>query len=284
MPQVHIGAADLRAGGAQQRATWWQVWPAELADFNWLAGCWHHCGQDATIHPGTLPCHVGCRTCFLALIMICLASSASAQTYAADKPRRHFITISSDWLYTHPLHFAEHPLADLVGAEVSRAQLEQYEYQTRDGGTLIDVVEFGRRQRGAAVSLYPLGMSSGPALTLRGSYEHLPRIQIAFDGPAPVGRYELTDGRTYDAAIGVTMADRSPGWGLGSHAFVVGGVGRIRSGLGDGRRYFAEGGGGLGVGPFGVELAVKFAWNKLAEPVDHQFLTIPVTLRGTLTF
>ena len=47
---------------------------------------------------------------------------------------------------------------------------------------------------------------------------------------------------------------------------------------------FAEGGGGLSSGPFGVELSVKFAWNHLTDPVDHHFITVPVTLRGTLTF
>jgi hypothetical protein len=227
---------------------------------------------------------VGSRTCLVVLALFCAAPSVSAQGYVTDKPRRHFVTISSDWVFSQPLHFADHPLADLVGREVARVQREPFDYRTRDGETRIDVVEFDGRQRGAAVSIYPLGMSTGAALTLRGSYEHLPRIQVSFDGPSPVTRYALTDGRAFDAAIGVTLADRSAGWGLGSHAFVVGGLGRIRSGLGDGRRYFAEGGGGLGVGPFGVELAVKFAWNRLTEPVDHRFLTIPITLRGTLTF
>jgi hypothetical protein len=47
---------------------------------------------------------------------------------------------------------------------------------------------------------------------------------------------------------------------------------------------FAEGGGGLGSGPIGVELVVKFAWNTLFSPLDHRFLTVPVTVRGTLTF
>jgi hypothetical protein len=127
-------------------------------------------------------------------------------------------------------------------------------------------------------------MSSGPALMLRGNYVPLPRIQLAFTGPAPFARYTLTDAHALDAAIGIIMADRAPGWGLGSHAFVAGGIGRISSDLGDGSRYFAEGGGGLSVGPIGVELGVKFAWNKLSEPVEHRFLTIPVSLRGTLTF
>jgi hypothetical protein len=119
---------------------------------------------------------------------------------------------------------------------------------------------------------------------LRGSYEPLPRIRVRFDGPAPLPAYDLRDGRALDAALGLVVADRSPGWGLGSHAFVAGGIGRATSSIGDGRRYFAEAGGGLGVGPLGVELAVKFARNRFSEPVPHTFLTIPVALRGTLSF
>ena len=218
------------------------------------------------------------------MALLCLASSVSAQSYSKDKPRRHFVTISTDWLYSQPLHFAGHPLSDLTGREVTSAQFEEFEYRTRDGATLIDVLEFSRRQRGTSISIYPLGMRTGPALMLRGSVEQLPRIRIGFDGPSLVAGYELTDGRALDAAVGVIVADRSAGWGLGSHAFVAGGIGRITSELGDGRRFFAEGGGGLGMGPIGVELGVKFAWNRLSEPVEHQFLTVPITLRGTLTF
>jgi hypothetical protein len=224
------------------------------------------------------------RTCFLGLVAVCLATTASAQTYSAPKARRHFVTVSADWLYTLPLHFATHPLEDLVGREVTSTQFEQFEYRTRDGNTLIDVIEFSRRQRGVAASLYPLGMSSGATLMLRASYEQLPRVEINFDGPSDVGHYLLTGGHSLDGSVGVIVADLSSGWGLGSHAFVAGGIGKITSDLGDGRRVFAEGGGGLDVGPFGVELGVKFAWNTLADPVDHLFLTIPITLRGTLTF
>jgi hypothetical protein len=127
-------------------------------------------------------------------------------------------------------------------------------------------------------------MNNGPALMLRGSYQPLPRIQLEFNGLAPFPRYALLDGHAFDAGVGIIVADRSPGWGLGSHAFVVGGLGKITSDLGDGGRFFAEGGGGLDVGPFGVELGVKFAWNNLDEPVPHKFMTIPISLRGTLTF
>lgn len=228
---------------------------------------------------------VTCRISFLALSILFAVSDAAAQSYAAaDKPPKHFVTLSYDWLYTQPLHFAEHPLEDLIGRDVASTQFEAFEYRTRDELTLIDVVEFSRRQRGFTASVYPLGMSSGATLMLRGGYEPLPRIQIEFIGPSPIARYTLTDARALDASLGLMMADRSAGWGLGSHAFVLGGIGKITSELGDGSRYFAEGGGGLNVGPFGVELGVKFAMNKFGEPVPHQFLTIPITLRGTLTF
>jgi hypothetical protein len=217
-------------------------------------------------------------------LLLLVPVAATAQTYSTPQPRRQFVTVSLDWLYTQPLHFAEHPLEDLLGVEVASAQLQDYDYETRDGSTRIEVVEFRRRSRGAGITLYPLGLRTGATLGIRGSFEDLPAIRIAFDGPGALDSYVLTDARAYDAGAGVFIADRSAGWGLGSHAFIAGGVGRIRGDLGDGRRYFAEGGGGLGSGPFGVQLAVKFAWNRLSEPVDHRFMTVPVTIRATVSF
>jgi hypothetical protein len=224
----------------------------------------------------------------IALIVAMAASTAvpsqAQTTYSAPKARRHFVTVSYDWLNSVPLHFAEYPLQDLVGREVSSAQFESYDYRTRDGAILIDVLEFKRRGHGAGITLYPFGMSVGATLALRGSVEDLPTIRVAFAGTGAPAPYALTNARAYDVGASVFIADRSPGWGLGSHAFVGGGIGRIRSDLGDGDRYFAEGGGGLSSGPIGVELSVKFAWNHLTDPVDHHFLTVPITLRGTLTF
>ena len=213
-----------------------------------------------------------------------MSSQASAQTYSANKARRHFVSVSIDWLYTQPLHFSDHPLSDLLGTEVTAGQFEQFDYTTRDGETLIDVLEFKRRTRGGGITVYPLGLSSGATLGIRGSVEGLPRIRVAFDGPGTLDSYSLTNARAYDVGVGLWAADRSAGWGLGSHAFVDGGIGRIHSDLGNGSRYFAEGGGGLTSGPFGIELSVKFAWNTLDDPVKHHFVTVPVTLRGTLTF
>jgi hypothetical protein len=218
------------------------------------------------------------------LILIFCAASASAQVYEPKKPRRQFITVSTDWLNTQPLHFVEHPLQDLVGREVATAQFQDYDYRTRDEQILIDVLEFKRRGRGAGVTLYPFGLSVGPALAVRASFEDLPLIRIAFSGAGAPPAYTLTGARAYDVAAALYVADHSPGWGLGSHAFVGGGKGRIKSDLSDGDRLFAEGGGGLASGPVGVELSIKFAWNHLTAPVEHRFFTVPITLRGTLTF
>ena len=226
------------------------------------------------------------RRAVLAAIMAASmsAASASAQTYSVKKARRHFVTVSTDWVNTQPLHFLEHPLEDLVGREVAAAKFEDYEYRTRDAAIRIDVLEFKRRGRGRSITVYPFGMSVGPALALRGSMEDLPTIRVAFSGTGAPGSYALVGGRAYDLGAALYVADRSSGWGLGSHAFVGGGLGRIRSDLGDGDRYFGEAGGGLSSGPLGVELSVKFALNHLSQPVVHKFLTVPITLRGTLTF
>ncbi len=221
--------------------------------------------------------------CSVALVALG-ASAADAQPYAAQKPRRQFVTLSYGSLYTQPLHFAEHPLEDLVGADVESSQFEVYDYRTRDGAIFIDVLQFTRRGHAAGITIYPFGMSVGNALGLCASVEDLPDIRIAFSGAGAPPEYVLTGARAVDVSAALFVADRSPGWGLGSHAFVGGGIGKITSDGRNGDRYFAEGGGGLSSGPLGVELSVKFAWNRFADPVEHRFLTVPITLRGTLSF
>jgi hypothetical protein len=232
-----------------------------------------------------IPTHPFCsRAALAAVALLTFAAPAVAQDYSVQKPRRQFVTVSLDWLNTEPLHFASHPLEDLVGRDVASAQMEAHDYHTRDEQILIDVVEFRKRNRAMSVAVYPLGLSSGTTLGIRGSIEEMPTIRIDFDGPDAPADYALTGGRAYEVGAGLYVADRSPGWGLGSQAFVLGGAGRIKADGREGTRVFAEGGGGLTVGPLGVQLAVKFAWNKLTEPVEHRFLTIPITLRGTISF
>ena len=112
-------------------------------------------------------------------------------------------------------------------------------------------------------------MKSGPTLGVRGSIETLPDIRFAFDGPGALDSYAFTNALAYDVGAGLYVADTSPGWGLGAYAFVVGGIGRITSDLGDGSRNFAEGGGGVQTGPFGFEISAKFGWNRMSDPVEH---------------
>jgi hypothetical protein len=219
-----------------------------------------------------------------------LLAPATARTQSQEpKPppsvRRQWVTVSLDWLRTQPLHFGDHPVEDLVGRDVGEAQRQAYDYESRDGLTRVDVIEFRRRGSGYGLTVYPLGMATGATLGVRVSAEDIPRIELRIDGPALVSSYLLEDARALDVSVGVYVADRAPGWGLGSYAFVAGGLGRIRSDLfGSGPRYFAEGGGGLSSGPIGVVLAVKIAWNQLDAPVSHSFFTLPVVLRGQVSF
>lgn len=209
--------------------------------------------------------------------------TAEAQPYVAAPARRQFITISYNWLYTLPLHFADHPLEDLVGTRVVETD-PPYDYRTSDGSTLIRVLEFKRPGQGVGVTVYPLGLRVGPTLGLRGYIENIPDIRVVFDGPGPLDTYTLTNALAYDVGAGLYVADRAPGWGLGAYAFIVGGVGKITSDLGNGNRYFGEGGGGVQSGPIGFEISAKFAWNYLSEPVEHRFFTVPINMRATVSF
>jgi hypothetical protein len=37
-------------------------------------------------------------------------------------------------------------------------------------------------------------------------------------------------------------------------------------------------------GPVGFEVSVKFGWNKLSEPLEHRFLSVPINMRATVSF
>ena len=288
VPEVDIRAAHFRSNRAEQGGARGQIRTRELANLDRLSRRRHHGSQCAVAQFVRYPLRVLLRTGQLITttlsLLLLVSPRAAAQTYEAPQPRRQFVAVSYDWLYTQPLHFADHPLSDLVGSPVAAAQLQPHDYETRDGATRIDVEEFRRRGNGFGVTVYPFGLRSGATLGLRGSVERLPTIALTIDGPGALDTYELRDAKAFDASAGLFVADRAPGWGLGSHAFVAGGVGTIRSGLGDGSRYFAEAGGGISSGPLGVELSVKFAWNRLTEPVEHRFLTVPVAIRGTVGF
>lgn len=219
-----------------------------------------------------------------ALAAILAPAEAGAQTVPGAQAHRQWFTISYEWQYNWPLHFDNFPLEDLVGQEVDEAD-PPFDYRSRDGRTLVDVLEYKRRGNGVGLTIYPMGMSVGPTLGLRGSIQTLPDVRLTFTGPGrPFESYTFTNGLAFDIGAGVYVADRAPGWGLGSYAFVLGGVGRFTSDLGGGSRYFAEGGGGLQSGPVGFELSVKFGWNRLSDPVEHHFLSVPINMRATVSF
>jgi hypothetical protein len=222
--------------------------------------------------------------CFMLLVATATFARAQSTAYEPRRAHRHFITVSYDWHHTNAFEFEQHPLADLLGRPVSEAHLQPYDYSTRDGSTLVHVLEFSHPGQGASVTLYPFGMSTGAALTVRGSILQLPTIRLSFDGPAPSASYSLTGGHAYDLGAGVTTADLSPGWGLGSYAFIIGGIGHAATDQTGGRRYFAEAGGAISSGPFGVELAVKYSQTLLPVPVEHRVVAIPVTIRAMVTF
>jgi hypothetical protein len=37
-------------------------------------------------------------------------------------------------------------------------------------------------------------------------------------------------------------------------------------------------------GPIGFEISAKFGWNRMSDPVEHRFLTVPINMRATVSF
>jgi hypothetical protein len=213
-----------------------------------------------------------------------MAAPAAAQTYTAKKARKHFVSITFDTQFVQPYSFAKHPLEELLGQRVNEVHLQPFQYLTQDELTKVYVREYGKRAGGVGVTVFPFGSSDGATLALRASIESLPDIRVDFEGPAPAPGWVLTGGRATDFGLGLEMSDRSPGWGVGAHAFLIGGIGRVSTDQMDGSRYFGEGGGGVLVGPFGVDVSVKFTVNRFDQPVSHSVHMIPICVRGTLTF
>jgi hypothetical protein len=206
------------------------------------------------------------------------------QPYQVPKARRHFVSVSYERQYVQPIGFEKHPLEDLLGQEVNEVHLESFHYRTEDNQTLVTVLEYGKRATAIGATVYPFGSSVGATLAIRGSIESLPDIRVSFTGPAPAPTYVLTNGRALDVGVGIDMSDRAPGWGVGAHAFVLGGIGRAHTDQLDGRRYFVEGGGGLTSGPLGVDVSFKYSINRFTMPLEHSIRMIPISVRGTLSF
>ena len=213
-----------------------------------------------------------------------ISPPAQARPYQAAKARRHFVSLTYEWQYIQPFGFRKHPLEDLFQQPVDEVHLENFQYRTRDQLTEITVNEFGKRANAIGLTLYPFGSSVGPTLAINGNISSVPDILVSFRGPAPLPAYNLTNGRAFDVGAGIDMSDRAPGWGLGAHAFILAGIGHLHTDQLDGRRYFAEGGGGVTSGPIGFDISFKYVVNSFATPVSHSVHMIPISVRGTLTF
>ena len=215
--------------------------------------------------------------------MLLVAQTATGQVTQV-RPRRQFITIDIERGRTMPLHFKENPLQQLAGRELGVDADRAHDYRSSDGTTTVDVQDFRRSIHGVGLSVYPFGTSSSSSLMLRAAYETLPVIRLRINGPAGTTAYSLADGRAYDFGLGVISSDTPAGWSMGAHSFAGGGAGLIRSERGDGQRLFAEAGGGVTFGPIGVQVGLKIAYNRLTDPRPHHFYTVPLTLRGTVSF
>jgi hypothetical protein len=200
------------------------------------------------------------------------------------EPRKQWVTITLDWAYSRPLHFKERPLEQLAGVELGESRQAEPEFRSEDGLTTVDIFELSRPVHGWSVSAYPLGAGNGPSLMVRYAYETLPVTRFEIRNPSGSELYLLRDGSSKDFGVGVIVSDRQRGWGLGAHSFFLAGFGRLSGERGSGDRYFGEAGAGINVGPLGFQFAVKLAYNKLADPRTHRFFTVPIALRGTLSF
>jgi hypothetical protein len=221
---------------------------------------------------------------FVVLCWSVSASAAFAQSSGQAAPRKQWVTFTLDWAYTQPLHFKERPLEQLAGVDLGESRQAGVEYRSADGLTTVDLFELKRPVHGWSVAAYPLGAGNGASLMVRYAYEELPVIRFEIRNPGGSELYLLRDGSAKDFSVGVIVSDRQRGWGLGAHSFFLGGFGKLNGERGSGNRFLGEAGAGINVGPLGFQLGVKIAYNKLSDPRAHNFYTVPISLRGTISF
>ena len=251
VPQVHIGAAHFGSRGPQQRGARRQIGTREFANLDRLRAA---PGMTAArMRSLTAYGNLGRTAADLIRVLDsmdhqlttrarrrmshraacgfrarCCSSRLLPRRRGARRPTHRNRGVSSssvsyESFATQTLHFERFPLEDLVGGPVGATQFKSYDYETRDGSVLIDVLNFTRRGHGAGITLYPFGASVGPTLALRAGVQDLPDIRIAFAGTGAPQNYELAGARAYDVGAALVVADHSRGWGLGSQAFVGGG-------------------------------------------------------------
>ena len=215
-------------------------------------------------------------SCFSSLLLIlvrrarrCAARGAATRPTRAPKPRRHFVAISFDW------HV--HAAAALRRSSARRparpptwtsAQVETYEYRTRDEATLIDVARVPQAAAGRrALTVYPFGHERRrDARASAAASNRCRRSGSTFDRTGAVRRLRA-DRRAARYDVGAGIVHRRSLARLGPRA-------ATRSSSAASARSRATGataaatlrrGRRSDVGPFGVDLAVKFAWNRFTS-------------------
>jgi len=223
---------------------------------------------------------------FVLVISLISRTNVHAQSLAKnEKPKKIFVTFSIDRMDTYPLHFKSMPLEELAGIKLFNVYEPIPErYRSKDGLVTITNIRFPKRNKGYSITVYPLGAGNHISLAVRGSYETLPVISFDINSPEGVEHYILSNASSRDVSIGIMDGDRPKGLGLGAHSFLMGGYGEIRELRGKGHRYFVEFGGGINFGPIGGGIFVKISKNYLYNPRPHSFFTVPIGLRGTLSF
>jgi hypothetical protein len=220
--------------------------------------------------------------CAFALTLLLIPHTAFSQS--APQPRRQFVTFTLDGLNASVIEFRKYPLEQLAGERLE-FDFNRGFYANADESISVRGIRIHSRARGYGLMLYPLGVANGTTLALHARYETLPRIRFVMNRPGGQQNYLLEDGEARDLGLGFISCRRNPGWtGLGACAFLIAGTGWLEGSMGDGRRYFAEGGGRMMVGPLGAELFFRIARHTFANPQTHNFVTVPLGLRASLSF
>jgi hypothetical protein len=222
------------------------------------------------------------RAALLALALLLIPHHLVAQP--AGTVRRQFVSVTIDRLNAFLIGFEKHPLQQIAGDDLEFDFTKKF-YRNTDESISIRDVRIDPWNRAVGIMIYPFGVSNGTTLVLQGKSETLPMIHFVVNHPDHQESYTLGGGRARDLGIGAISCQRRAGWsGVGACAFIIGGTGWIDEPRGDGRRYFAEGGARISVGPAGAEMFFRLAYHRLENPEPHNFVTVPLGVRGVLTF
>lgn len=228
------------------------------------------------------------RACYLAAVLLTVLSSSLFAEPAQKKarPRRQFITVFVNRMYTGPLNFEKHPLEELAGTGLEYVYQPVPEvYRSPDGLTTITHTRFRPKNSGGGLAVYPFGLGvQGTSLMLQADYETLPLIGFIINSPTGREDYEFANGRAYNLGLGAVSYSRSYNGNMGSRSYIIGGTGKIIENRGEGRSYFVGFGGGLSYKIIGGEFFVKVSRNYLNNPRPHSFYLIPIGFRISVTF